>query len=167
MPPRERLVIKDLQKRRISFDSHKNPPAFFCFDTVWTSRTAFMPACPLHNKSIKHIKLENFPISCFLAGGPLPPEFAVCLIGNTRSIIQPMRQVMSSCRLYRMFHRPQIFYTKSSIPCQDFKVTAISGMKKPLHRAVVKKNKHKEQKNALGNNLGNHRRYRKTFQIKR
>jgi hypothetical protein len=33
------------------------------------------------------------------------------------------------------------FSDKKIKSCQDFKVTAISGMKKPLHKAVVKKNK--------------------------
>ena len=35
----ECLVIKDLQKQRISFDSHKYAPPFFCFHSgnIWSS----------------------------------------------------------------------------------------------------------------------------------
>ena len=33
--PCECLVIKELQKQRISFDSHKYPPPFFCLYAVW------------------------------------------------------------------------------------------------------------------------------------
>ena len=65
--------------------------------------------------SLRHLAQEMLDHLLAVAGSQLGEGriihggVAVCLIGNTRSIIQPMRQVMSSYRLYRTFHRPQIF----------------------------------------------------------
>ena len=60
----ECLVIKDLQKRRISFDSHKYAPPFFGSDAVWTHQTAFL--LPVYPKKTNDLwKTENSPVFCF------------------------------------------------------------------------------------------------------